>query len=123
MASRRRRPIALLLGFLIAFPAAIALDRLAGLLLPPRIEILFPAGARVVYETPEFRFVVRTNSIGLRDTEIPLRRTGRKRVLAIGDSFTFGWGVRLEETWPKVLEAALRRSGEEVEILKRQLQE
>ena len=37
-------------------------------------------------------------------------------MLAIGDSFTFGWGVSLEESWPKVLEATLRQAGVAVEV-------
>jgi len=51
---------------------------------------------------------VRINSIGLRDREtaVPKPR-GVFRVLAIGDSVTFGFGVRLQETYAKQLEARL----------------
>ena len=48
------------------------------------------------------------NSKGIRDTEyasFPARDV--VRILALGDSQTFGVGVRSDETWPKQLERAL----------------
>jgi lysophospholipase L1-like esterase len=57
---------------------------------------------------------VDTNSLGLRDEEFPAKkRSGEFRVLALGDSMTYGQGVRLDLVWPQVLEARLRaeRSG------------
>jgi hypothetical protein len=38
-------------------------------------------------------------------------------VLTFGDSFTFGWGVDIDESWPKVLEKKLRSLGVDVEVL------
>lgn len=55
--------------------------------------------------------IVRTNSRGMRDDEP--RERGEKplaRVLAVGDSFTFGFGVLAEETWPSALERRLDES-------------
>ena len=44
--------------------------------------------------TADFSVVYQINSRGLRDTEVPLARIpGTTRVVAIGDSFTFGIGV------------------------------
>lgn len=59
------------------------------------------------------------NSAGFRDAEFPATRTpGRTRILAVGDSFTFGAGIEdPADTWPKVLEARLRESGWDVEVL------
>ena len=55
---------------------------------------------------------VMTNGLGLRGGEISEGRTpGRRRVLALGDSFTFGDAVEAEEAWPARLEAALNRGG------------
>ena len=52
--------------------------------------------------------LVITNSIGIRDTEHSLQPIpGIKRVLAIGDSQTFGNGLELSDTWPKQLETQL----------------
>ncbi len=51
---------------------------------------------------------VRTNSLGLRDAEIlPEKPAGELRVLALGDSFTFGLGVPGDAAWPEVLERLL----------------
>jgi hypothetical protein len=56
----------------------------------------------------EFDNEVLINSKGLRDREVPYdRRPGTLRVLALGDSYTFGQGVEARETWPKILETRL----------------
>ncbi len=47
-----------------------------------------------------FDSIVKTNSLGWRDNE----PDSRKKVLVIGDSFTFGWGVNNNETIPYHLE-------------------
>ncbi len=50
--------------------------------------------------------VVITNSQGLRDIEYQKRApVGVRRILALGDSQTFGNGLDLSDTWPKQLEA------------------
>jgi hypothetical protein len=50
---------------------------------------------------PEFSYTVRTNGAGLRDEPL----LGTFDVAAIGDSFTFGFGVEADESWPNRLEA------------------
>jgi lysophospholipase L1-like esterase len=56
------------------------------------------------------RFTVRTNSRGYRTPEFAdLPEPGRRRVVSLGDSSTFGWGVEQEETYPQCLEQALQR--------------
>jgi lysophospholipase L1-like esterase len=51
---------------------------------------------------------VRTNSRGHRDREIPAQKpAGGFRVVAVGDSITFGHGVRVEDTGPERLERRL----------------
>jgi len=55
---------------------------------------------------------VRTSSAGFRDREY--RRTkpgGVLRILLVGDSFTFGYGVAEDSTYGKQLERLLRRAG------------
>jgi len=63
-------------------------------------------------ENSQFEFVVheRTNRLGLRDRELGPKPQGGLRVLALGDSYTFGNGVELEETYSKQLEERLRGS-------------
>ena len=48
---------------------------------------------------------LRTNSLGLRGGEI--RDDGSTRILALGDSCTWGWRVEENESYPAVLEARL----------------
>lgn len=58
----------------------------------------------------EFDIAIRTNSQGLRDREYPLEKPANTfRILVLGDSFTFGYGVEAEETYAKVLEKLLNR--------------
>ena len=49
----------------------------------------------------------RTNSLGLRDSEI--EDDGADRLLAIGDSCTWGWEVAQDEAYPQVLQRLLER--------------
>lgn len=50
----------------------------------------------------------RINALGFRDTEFAFdKQPDELRVLALGDSFTFGIGVQLEDAWPQVLERGL----------------
>ncbi len=61
----------------------------------------------------DFDVEVRINSHGLRDRDIPYERpAGQKRVLAVGDSFTFGYGVELEDAFCKVAERLLSPQGD-----------
>src|SRR5262245_1068570 len=54
---------------------------------------------------------IQTNQFGMRDsTSIALKTDSRCRIAVLGDSYTFGLGVRAEETYPKVLEKLLRQS-------------
>jgi lysophospholipase L1-like esterase len=51
---------------------------------------------------------VRINSLGLRDHEFsPVKPSGVYRILVLGDSTTFGWGVSLDNTASKILEREL----------------
>ena len=54
---------------------------------------------------------VRTSSLGLRDREIaPDPTPGTIRVLALGDSQTFGNGLAGSDTWPRQLERTLNET-------------
>ena len=53
-------------------------------------------------------FTVDTNNLGLRGPDVRERKPRRTyRVLCLGDSTTFGWGVSDEESYPRVAEATL----------------
>lgn len=50
------------------------------------------------------------NSMGFRDNEYPVLKSNENiyRILCVGDSITFGEGVSLKKTYPKLLEKALQ---------------
>ncbi len=53
---------------------------------------------------------VKINSAGFRDREYPLERGEEWRIIALGDSLTFGWGVEKEESFEYLLERELNRA-------------
>lgn len=64
-------------------------------------------GSEGALVTDEFETPVRINSRGYRDDEFESAKSGRFRILAIGDSFTFGYGCTADEAYPNVIEARL----------------
>lgn len=50
---------------------------------------------------------VRINEIGLRERPLPMKSADERRVLVLGDSVTFGWAVRVEDTFCRRLETQL----------------
>jgi lysophospholipase L1-like esterase len=53
---------------------------------------------------------VRTSSLGLRGGEVRAQRDeGSRRICALGDSFTFGFGVRAEDAYPSALQQLFER--------------
>jgi len=50
---------------------------------------------------------VQINADGLRDGEHRLLRDGRRRIVVLGDSLTFGWGVEQDATFAALLERML----------------
>lgn len=66
-------------------------------------------GAKHRHVTPEFDVEVMTNRDGFRGWEWPSELPGtsqRRRVLVLGDSFAFGWGVPWEQTFTARLSLA-----------------
>lgn len=62
--------------------------------------------------------VIEINAAGQRDVDHPaLPAAGVPRIVAIGDSFTFGMGVARDDTWPRQLEARLAAKGTAVEVV------
>ena len=114
--------VILVLSVLIAFAFTLVADRILGMAVssgapPGSVELIFPPGSEKAFASLEFQYHVHVNSLGLRDREFSPERTKTFRIAAIGDSFTYGWGVEIEQTWPKLLEQNLRQTGADVEVI------
>ncbi len=97
------------------------LDKTWGLLVPQEISrfddmmgwSLVP-GARAVSKSTGQKIEYVINSAGFRDREYPLEKpAGTFRILLLGDSHTFGFGIPLEKHFSKILEGYFAR----VEVL------
>ena len=65
-------------------------------------------GQEGIFETPQFRTFVRINQKGLRDREHSYERPDdTRRILVIGDSFAWGYGVEESERFSQLLETSL----------------
>lgn len=66
----------------------------------------------------EYNVNIRINNYGFRGEDVTLKKKpGTKRVIAIGDSFTFGVGAEDNETIPYLIEKYLKERGENVEVI------
>ncbi len=92
------------IGLAIVYPDVriITHDPRLGTLLRPNLSVrkAFGGHERVV--------TVTTNAFGLRGPDLPVAKPpGTRRILALGDSFTFGDAVQIDEAWPSQLERRL----------------
>jgi lysophospholipase L1-like esterase len=63
-------------------------------------------------------FPYRTNAHGLRDRDRSAKQSGTKRVLVLGDSYTWGYAVAEEEAYPQVAERLLKaRQRPDIEVI------
>ena len=70
------------------------------------------------HETADFRVAVRVNELGMRGADRAQQKpAGAWRVLVLGDSYAFGWGVEETEAFPARLEARWQADGIPVEVL------
>lgn len=75
---------------------------------PLEMEWVLKPGAAVEWPPdPALAVSVRTNSLGLRDGEIPPKPTGERRVIFLGDSVVFGSRLPQDETLPQLLQRAI----------------
>ena len=64
-----------------------------------------------VHASPEYRVEITINSLGLRNVELRPGENSGRRILVLGDSFTFGWGVQDAEAFPAQVQDLLRKAG------------
>lgn len=66
----------------------------------------------------EYNYTAHINSHGYRGAEFAVPKpAGKKRILVIGDSFTFGVGAQDNETIPALLEQNLQKSDNRIEVI------
>lgn len=70
---------------------------------PPRHYALTPGYRGEITDRVEFRTTLVINGAGLRGPALAPPSADRYRLLVIGDSITFGWGVEGEEALPALL--------------------
>lgn len=83
-------------------------------------EVDFEIGKRLKpgFKGNHYGAEVEINSHGMRDREFQLGKpAGTQRILVLGDSWTFGPSVAVEQTWPKQLETLLASGPIPVEVM------
>jgi hypothetical protein len=83
------------------------------------LGFLLEPGTVTRHATADFDVQVTTNSLGLRGPEVVVPRpSGTYRILALGDSFSFGWGVAFEDAWDIRMARELQATdGRSVEVV------
>jgi lysophospholipase L1-like esterase len=87
----------------------------------PSLGIRYVPGAVWRFRHPEYSAEYAINADGFRDAKShpTPKPAGTRRVLLLGDSFTFGQGVNYEDAWPVVAERELeRRTPGQVDLVK-----
>jgi len=69
----------------------------------PDLQFAMRPSATTELGRHDFRITVKTNALGLRDIDRGPKGSAL-RILAVGDSFTFGWGVEREKTFQVEME-------------------
>jgi lysophospholipase L1-like esterase len=74
--------------------------------------LIFKPNSAAVYSTVEFNYKAEINNLGLRNKEIKIEKDSDTfRILCFGDSWTFGWGVDIEFSWPMQMENYFKEHG------------
>ncbi|HOQ31258.1 MAG TPA: SGNH/GDSL hydrolase family protein [Candidatus Hydrogenedens sp.] len=115
--------ILILASIFLVLVLTMILDRVLGNILPKPFpegthDLIFPPLSRQEFASVDFKYVVETNSLGIRDREIQRPKSaGTYRIIAVGDSYTYGWGVNIEETWLRRLEQKLSLTNRQIETV------
>jgi lysophospholipase L1-like esterase len=95
----------------ILFSVFVMIDSFIGLTTKKELKqvqkqggLIFEPNSQARYQTTEFDYLAKINSLGLRDREVNIKKGNMYRILCFGDSWTFGFGVNIENSWPKKLE-------------------
>lgn len=85
----------------------------------PPIKISHPANYSKIIKNIEFTYHLKTNSQGIRYRELPFdkKSPGDYRFAVVGDSFTEGLGVEMEQTFESLLENRLSTTDREIAFI------
>ncbi len=61
-----------------------------------------------MFTLPDFKVRIKTNSRGFRDRERSYPRGGEKRIVILGDSHAWGWGVENDQIFSAIMERRLK---------------
>lgn len=105
-----------------AFVPAPAAGSAARFALDPDLIYRLQPRNEVTWSSAEFTETSHTDARGMRGTADldragEAKRSGEVRILAVGDSFTYGHGVQDDESYPAVLERLLRARSYDVRVL------
>lgn len=95
---------------LVALKAA---DLAVGAMVEIKNPIAPPGIKAVTFRTSEFDIAMHPNGFGFRGAETAIRPA---QIAVLGDSFTVGWGLGDEDTWPVRLQKLLRQKGRDVDV-------
>ncbi len=107
-------------GDLAAYYGTYRWDRFLFYRFRPNVEVPLTDALAPPAVRPRTRWILRTNSRGYPGPDVePGPHPGTYRILALGDSSTFGWGVESAEVYPLVLRDELRRRhpGRPIEVV------
>ncbi len=83
-----------------------AVERVVFLQYDPLLGWSHRPGQQTRFVQREFSVDVEINALGMRDTEYAEERGARRRMLVIGDSFAWGFGVEHSERFTEILETS-----------------
>ena len=117
--------LAVLMGlFAIGELASRAIWSVADLSLSPENAHLIDHPTRLWVQAPNASFILpehgelRTNELGLRDGPVTIPKpTGEHRILSLGESSTWGHGVRQSDTYSTLLERMMTTPGRTVNVI------
>ncbi|MFY9341484.1 MAG: SGNH/GDSL hydrolase family protein [Planctomycetota bacterium] len=106
-------------GLIVATPGPLPMDRPRAMFAPDqRFFLCYSDHERLRRDwfDDRGRVEVRINHWGLRERDeiTPKKPPGQRRIVCIGDSFTFGWGIPEDRGWARRLEVELQKTSGDV---------
>lgn len=78
---------------------------------------LYPPNKMVHYQSFEMDFKLQINEYGFRGSNAVQKEKNKTRIACIGDSFTLGWGIEQEQSWPFLLQNKMQENAINTEVL------